>query len=73
MVLEIEKIDNEYPNLSNLYLSNPRIVKGGDSLILITNKEDRKLARFNTDSMIESKKKKKKDQAVSATFTNRKK
>ena len=40
IVLEIEKIDNEYPNLSNLYLSNPRIVKGGDSLILITNKED---------------------------------
>lgn len=36
-------------------------------------KEDRKLARFNTDSMIESKKKKKKVQAVSATFTNRKK
>ncbi len=36
-------------------------------------KEDRKLARFNSDSMIESKKKKKKVQAVSATFTNRKK
>lgn len=36
-------------------------------------KEDRKLARFNTDSMIESKKKKKKVQAVSATFTKRKK
>lgn len=36
-------------------------------------KEDRKLARFNTDSMIDSKKKKKKVQAVIATFTNKKK